>query len=248
MKSHHEKWIVVVVVVVVITVTMINFTELTEKIIAAQKKFVYTPNPKWFPVKQTKTKNAFGPLELSCLDTLSLELAKELDTKIQCAGKGCKLLQNHALENIMGIKNINHLIFFVKAFKGHHIPKSQLQFLHKFKDGKIREATQVLYCFGNVDWKFDYGWVFKKYTVCDSNRVTNVLGSERPQRPSYNSKVSDLKKVTDCNNITRNKYYAPENNSIVSFTTEDTYELSELKDELRYFMIILIFDHCNGQQ
>ena len=35
-------------------------------------------------------------------------------------------------------------------------------------------------------------------TVCDSNRVTNFLGSERSQKPSSDSEASDLKKVTGC--------------------------------------------------
>ena len=38
-------------------------------------------------------------------------------------------------------------------------------------------------------------------TVCDSNRVTNVLGSERSQKPSSYSEASDLKKITSCNTL-----------------------------------------------
>ena len=43
--------------------------------------------------------------------------------------------------------------------------------------------------------------IYPNRTVCDSNRVTNVLGSERPQKPSSDSEASDLKKVTGCNTV-----------------------------------------------
>ena len=49
----------------------------------------------------------------------------------------------------------------------------------------------------------------KTITVCDSNRVTNFLGSERSQKPSSDSEASDLKMVTGCINIDINSdiYY-----------------------------------------
>lgn len=79
-------------------------------------------------------------------------------------------------------------------------------------NGSLKEAKSIWYMFLNIEWEFKNGWVFKNPNT-------------------------DIKKE-----ITMDTYYVPENNTIIEFKKDDTYEMLELKsDTPKYFVTIINF-------
>ena len=215
MKKYYESCIVITVVIIVSLIfILINFSDVEEFVTdlvvnndIKNDNFFFKSD--WFPSNLDNTKyiNKFKFFEKICLNTLPMEIGKKSNKVTSIAGVGAVPIENKTMENFFKKSIIQrNLVFFIKANKNHHIPRTKLQYIHKFDDG-VKQASHVMYCFGDVDWKFKDGWLFKKF---EENQL--------------------------------DRYYFPENNSIICFDSKSEYELKPLKStKPRYFMMILIF-------
>ncbi len=160
--------------------------------------------PEWFFSKKScgvKYTNAFKLIELLFIDSLSMDISRELDPPSGFRELGIpesvKLLDNvPTMDFFKKSISIPCRIFFVKALDGHRIEKGKLKYFSKFQE-TLREATKILYCFGN---DFGNGVMFRKemsnglhkFYVPERNSIicfTNQDTYELIPIPKWSSKI-----------------------------------------------------------
>jgi hypothetical protein len=194
-------------------------------------------------LNKVKHVNAFKPFELLFLDSLDYETAKPF----RSTPNGVETAKPVDLPREFGVdvqllENAPTMDFFMKSVSF----VSEIFFIkatedYRIEKGKLKyfsnfgeEATHIMYCFGNN---------FASRGFASHLREAQIIFKK------------EMPKGLD-------KYYVPENNSIICFTNKDTYSASLCKhssrgettsereakptaeEVSRYLMVILIFGNC----
>jgi len=194
-------------------------------------------------LNKVKHVNAFKPFELLFLDSLDYETAKPFRSTPNCVetAKPVDLLREFGVD-VQLLENAPTMDFFMNSVSF----VSEIFFIkatedYRIEKGKLKyfsnfgeEATHIMYCFGNN---------FASRGFASHLREAQIIFKK------------EMPKGLD-------KYYVPENNSIICFTNKDTYSASLCKhssrgettsereakptaeEVSRYLMVILIFGNC----